>query len=249
MGDLVPYNQEDQEDLGSAHPDPQAMALHERIRWARKRIGWSQALMGAALGKSKQGVSKWEQPPTKGGTKKHTHPKVDDLKRLAQLTGVNEMWLITGEGAPVPEISLVVVPEEGGFQVPEIAIPDYHSGSPVLRTVSVLAEIPGKAQLFTVPDQAMAPDYLIGDLCFTSSGIPPKPGMDVVARLLMPKVNVFRRYIDAGYSSDGRPQFILEAINPKPGHASFRVHPDEFEILAVVVRHERDLLKRYMTEA
>ena len=67
------------------------MSLQQRIRLARRHGGASQAQLGLAVGVQRSAVSHWES--AKGKT-----PTVAHLRAIAETTGVNFEWLVTGRG-------------------------------------------------------------------------------------------------------------------------------------------------------
>lgn len=63
----------------------------DRIRWARKTAGLSQAELASLVGVTKGAVSLWETNQTK-------NLKNDYLFLVAEKTKVNPKWLVSGEG-------------------------------------------------------------------------------------------------------------------------------------------------------
>lgn len=70
------------------------MSLHERIREARKQLKASQEAFAAQLGVSRGAVAQWEMPAG-------TAPTVDNLAKIASLSGVAFEWLVTGRGQKI----------------------------------------------------------------------------------------------------------------------------------------------------
>ena len=68
------------------------MTLQQRIRLARRHGGSSQAQLGQAVGVQRSAVSHWES--AKGKT-----PTVAHMRAIAEATGVNFEWLVTGRGS------------------------------------------------------------------------------------------------------------------------------------------------------
>ena len=68
------------------------MTLQQRIRLARRHGGSSQAQLGLAVGVQRSAVSHWES--AKGKT-----PTVAHMRAIAEATGVNFEWLVTGRGS------------------------------------------------------------------------------------------------------------------------------------------------------
>lgn len=66
--------------------------IHQRIKKARKKMGYTQEQIATALGTTPQAVQQWEKT---NGTK----PRQDKLEPLAKLLNVSAAWLISGEYA------------------------------------------------------------------------------------------------------------------------------------------------------
>lgn len=66
--------------------------MNERVRQARGHAGLTRSEIAAQLGVSQQAVQQWERE------QKPTHPRRDKVQRLAELTGVREAWLMSGDG-------------------------------------------------------------------------------------------------------------------------------------------------------
>jgi transcriptional regulator with XRE-family HTH domain len=76
--------------------------IHWRLRTAREARGLNQTQAAEALGVERASVSQWEKEPdeTKNGKKGSTQPKRGRIGAIAQLYGVDPMWLLTGDGTP-----------------------------------------------------------------------------------------------------------------------------------------------------
>ena len=68
------------------------MKSHVRIRMARRRQRLSQEALAKAVGVQRSAVSHWEAPLGKV-------PTVNNLCKIAQITGVQFEWLATGRGS------------------------------------------------------------------------------------------------------------------------------------------------------
>src|ERR1700758_423809 len=79
-------------DGGSRRLEPGRRINGGRLAQARRRMGWSQRELAAWWGRSESLVSKIEQ-----GVKRLD--SVDDARRLADLTGVDVVWLLGLDGA------------------------------------------------------------------------------------------------------------------------------------------------------
>lgn len=87
------------------------MKLHERIREARRLLGMSQEAVAAQVGVSRGAVAQWEMPSG-------TAPSVENLIKMASLSGVSFEWLATGRGAKVHEEGGVVREPRATYQAP-----------------------------------------------------------------------------------------------------------------------------------
>lgn len=67
------------------------MTPQERIRFARRTAGLSQAQLAGAVGVQRSAVSHWEAPHGK-------NPSVSHLRELALVTGLQFEWMATGRG-------------------------------------------------------------------------------------------------------------------------------------------------------
>ena len=67
------------------------MTPQQRIRLARRTVGMSQNQLAQAVGVQRSAVSHWEAPKGK-------NPNVSHLREVAQVTGIQFEWLVTGRG-------------------------------------------------------------------------------------------------------------------------------------------------------
>lgn len=67
------------------------MTPQERIRFARRTAGLSQAQLAEAVGVQRSAVSHWEAPHGK-------NPSVTHLREVALVTGLQFEWMATGRG-------------------------------------------------------------------------------------------------------------------------------------------------------
>ena len=67
------------------------MTPQQRIRLARRTAGMSQNQLAQAVGVQRSAVSHWEAPKGK-------NPNVSHLREVAQVTGIQFEWLVTGRG-------------------------------------------------------------------------------------------------------------------------------------------------------
>lgn len=72
------------------------MELHERIKWARERLGITQSFVAQQIGVKPQSVQQWEE----ADPEQRKTPRAKRMPKLAQLLKVNLGWLTSGEGAP-----------------------------------------------------------------------------------------------------------------------------------------------------
>jgi transcriptional regulator with XRE-family HTH domain len=67
------------------------MNLHERVRAARKHLNATQESLAALTGVTRGAVAQWEMP-------NGTAPSVENLIKIATISGVGFEWLATGRG-------------------------------------------------------------------------------------------------------------------------------------------------------
>lgn len=72
-----------------------AMTFGSRLKEVRKARGLTAVALGEMAGVSNSGISRWET----GGRKS---PGAAEVAKLARALGVNERWLLTGEGPKEP---------------------------------------------------------------------------------------------------------------------------------------------------
>jgi transcriptional regulator with XRE-family HTH domain len=153
--------------------------LGSRLRTARERARLSLEAVGRHLGITAQAVQQWE--------KDRTTPSTERLTAVAQLTGVNLQWLITG----------LVVSElgeqdkryfgdiaRGGRVVPKLSLARAVA-DPIDRTASatVHTHFPcsQKAFAITIFDRSNAPFFEIGDTVVIDPDATPNPGDMILA--------------------------------------------------------------------
>lgn len=90
--------------------------MNERVRQARAHAGLSRSEVAARLGVSQQAVQQWERD------QKPTHPRREKAQRLAELTGVREAWLVSGDGEMLPGHPRVGEPDQA-YETTEQKLP------------------------------------------------------------------------------------------------------------------------------
>lgn len=94
------------------------MLLHERIQQVMQEKQIRQIDLATATGKSKAAASKWLTG--------ENIPKADSLRRIAELLGVSEEWLLTGNYSHAPNyMNVAVFDDETPLDLDEVEIAFY----------------------------------------------------------------------------------------------------------------------------
>lgn len=89
------------------------MNLHERVRAARKHVNATQETLAAQAGVTRGAVAQWEMP-------NGTAPSVENLIKIASISGVGFEWLATGRGPKtMDDVSTVREPQRPGYAAPD----------------------------------------------------------------------------------------------------------------------------------
>ncbi|MDX7921657.1 S24 family peptidase [Aeromonas media] len=221
------------------------MKINERIKQTRKRLGYSQEILGSRVGVSRVSISQWERG--------ENTPNGRYLNDLAAALGVTVDWLLTGEG----EAAVTSVPE---------VIPGYHNVEPAVipqgNRIPILSyvqagnwrEICEQATTFDgnveyvtasvdigpcgfglwIRGHSMTPMFNEGDLVIIDPDEQPRPGDYVVAKNGSEEAT-FKKYRPRGIDESGQDVFELVPLNDDfPTMHSDRQH---IEIIGVMVEH------------
>ncbi|HHQ4580585.1 TPA: LexA family protein [Aeromonas hydrophila] len=221
------------------------MKINERIKQTRKRLGYSQEILGSRVGVSRVSISQWERG--------ENTPNGRYLNDLAAALGVTVGWLLTGEGegavTPAPE----VIP---GYHNVEPAVIPQGNRIPILSYVQAgnWREICEQATTFDgnveyvmasvdigpcgfglwIRGYSMTPIFNEGDLVIIDPDEQPRPGDYVVAKNGSEEAT-FKKYRPRGIDESGQEVFELVPINDDfPTMHSDRQH---IEIIGVMVEH------------
>ncbi|HDU8491139.1 TPA: helix-turn-helix domain-containing protein [Aeromonas hydrophila] len=221
------------------------MKINERIKQTRKRLGYSQEILGSRVGVSRVSISQWERG--------ENTPNGRYLNDLAAALGVTVDWLLTGEGegavTPAPE----VIP---GYHNVEPAVIPQGNRIPILSYVQAgnWREICEQATTFDgnveyvtasvdigprgfglwLRGNSMTPFFNEGDLVIIDPDEQPRPGDYVVAKNGSEEAT-FKKYRPRGIDESGQEVFELVPLNDDfPTMHSDRQH---IEIIGVMVEH------------
>ncbi|WP_421291060.1 LexA family protein [Aeromonas taiwanensis] len=221
------------------------MKINERIKQTRKRLGYSQEILGSRVGVSRVSISQWERG--------ENTPNGRYLNDLAAALGVTVDWLLTGEGegavTPAPE----VIP---GYHNVEPAVIPQGNRIPILSYVQAgnWREICEQATTFDgnveyvtpsvdigpcgfglwIRGHSMTPMFNEGDLVIIDPDEQPRPGDYVVAKNGSEEAT-FKKYRPRGIDENGQEVFELVPLNDDfPTMHSDRQH---IEIIGVMVEH------------
>ena len=221
------------------------MKINERIKQTRKRLGYSQEILGSRVGVSRVSISQWERG--------ENTPNGRYLNDLAAALGVTVDWLLTGEG----EGAVTSAPEViSGYHNVEPAVIPQGNRIPILSYVQAgnWREICEQATAFDgnveyvtasvaigpcgfglwIRGRSMTPMFNEGDLVIIDPDEQPRPGDYVVAKNGSEEAT-FKKYRPRGIDESGQEVFELVPLNDDfPTMHSDRQH---IEIIGVMVEH------------
>ncbi len=163
---------------------------------------------------------------------------METLSKISDVLQVDFLWLLTGR-----KFSPAVEGDKGAL-IPVYDLQDFHTNSKILFYKRTLQDVGERGGAFYVGDLDLdnAPEFLPGDICIADPSVQPRPKKMVVARLTDKNLNLMARYIITGRDNKGLPVVTLTPLND--GYPSFSSDKDRFEVLAVVVEHQRNLRNR-----
>ncbi|WP_421260280.1 LexA family protein [Aeromonas sp. 600774] len=221
------------------------MKINERIKQTRKRLGYSQEILGSRVGVSRVSISQWERG--------ENTPNGRYLNELAAALGVTVDWLLTGEGD---------APSSSGEQ----QMPGYHNVEPAVmlpgKRIPILSYVQagnwremceqattfdGNVEFVSASGEigpfgfglwlrgdSMLPLFKEGDLIIVDPDEAPQPGDYVVAKNGSNEAT-FKKYRPRGIDENGQEVFELVPLNDDyPTMHSDRQH---IQIIGVMVEH------------
>ncbi|MFQ2400721.1 LexA family protein [Aeromonas dhakensis] len=221
------------------------MKINERIKQTRKRLGYSQEILGSRVGVSRVSISQWERG--------ENTPNGRYLNELAAALGVTVDWLLTGEG-------------EASSSSGDQRISGYHNVEPAViyqgKRIPILSyvqagnwrEMCEQATAFDgnveyvsaggeigpygfglwLRGDSMVPLFKEGDLIIVDPDESPQPGDYVVAKNGSNEAT-FKKYRPRGIDENGQEVFELVPLNDDyPTMHSDRQH---IQIIGVMVEH------------
>ncbi|MEL1215010.1 LexA family protein [Aeromonas caviae] len=221
------------------------MKINERIKQTRKRLGYSQEILGSRVGVSRVSISQWERG--------ENTPNGRYLNDLAAALGVTVDWLLTGEGEGAVTSAPEVIP---GYHNVEPAVIPQGNRIPILSYVQAgnWREICEQATTFDgnveyvtasvdigpcgfglwIRGHSMTPMFNEGDLVIIDPDEQPRPGDYVVAKNGSEEAT-FKKFRPRGIDESGQEVFELVPLNDDfPTMHSDRQH---IEIIGVMVEH------------
>jgi len=223
------------------------MNVSERIKQTRKRLGYSQDVLGAKVGVSRVAVSQWERG--------ESSPSGRYLNDLAAALGVSVDWLLTGKDGEVGGVNDI---QPLGYHNVEPAVIPRGRRVPILSYVQAgqWREMCEQATAFDgsleyvaagisvgscafglwVRGNSMEPDFKEGDLLIVDPDEAPKAGDFVIAKNGSEEAT-FKKYRSRGEYEDGRPRFELVPLNDD--HSTLSTDQTSISIIGVVVEHRR----------
>ncbi|MGN5142067.1 LexA family protein [Aeromonas caviae] len=220
------------------------MKINERIKQTRKRLGYSQEILGSRVGVSRVSISQWERG--------ENTPNGRYLNDLAAALGVTVDWLLTGEGEGAVMSSPEVIP---GYHNVEPAVIPQGNRIPILSYVQAgnWREICEQATTFDgnveyvtasvdigpcgfglwIRGHSMTPMFNEGDLVIIDPD--EQPRRDYVVAKNGSEEATFKKYRPRGIDENGQEVFELVPLNDDfPTMHSDRQH---IEIIGVMVEH------------
>jgi len=215
--------------------------VSERIKQTRKRLGYSQDVLGAKVGVSRVAVSQWERG--------ESTPSGRYLNDLGAALGVSVEWLLTGKGNPgeaskafVSNVEPAVIPQ--GSRVPILSyVQAGHwrgmceqatSFDGNVEYVAASVDIGPCGFGLWLRGNSMTPFFNEGDLVIVDPDEQPRPGDYVVAKNGGEEAT-FKKYRPRGIDENGQEVFELVPLNDDyPTMHSDRQH---IEIIGVMVEH------------
>lgn len=221
------------------------MKINERIKQTRKRLGYSQEILGSRVGVSRVSISQWERG--------ENTPNGRYLNELAAALGVTVEWLLTGDGNAVEPLATQGIP---GYHNVEPAVILPGKRIPVLsyvqaghwremceqattfdgnvEYVSASADIGPCGFGLWLRGDSMLPQFKEGDLIIVDPDEAPHPGDFVVAKNGSEEAT-FKKYRPRGIDENGQEVFELVPLNDDyPTMHSDRQH---IQIIGVMVEH------------
>lgn len=205
------------------------MNLGQLIKQARERVGLSQAELARQLGVSRATVSGWE--------KDHYAPDRTKSLKLAQLLKLNVGQIDPRQLNAVSELDESIRPQK----IPVAAWEDLHKPETQMRNVPVIygdVESTRDVVALAIRDDAMAPEFSIGDIILVDRSALPAPDDLVIAEVA--GARVLRRYHLRGRDSQGATAFDLLATNPDYPTLSVNSQ-NPGKVMAVVFEHRKKL--------
>ncbi|MFM4937784.1 LexA family protein [Aeromonas enteropelogenes] len=221
------------------------MKINERIKQTRKRLGYSQEILGSRVGVSRVSISQWERG--------ENTPNGRYLNELAAALGVTVDWLLTGDGGasdvavvqPVPgyhNVESAVIPQ--GKRIPVISYVQAGHWREMceqattfdgnVEYVSASTDIGPCGFGLWLRGDSMLPQFKEGDLIIVDPDEAPQPGDFVVAKNGSDEAT-FKKYRPRGIDETGQEVFELVPLNDDyPTMHSDRQH---IQIVGVMVEH------------
>ncbi|MFQ1876310.1 LexA family protein [Aeromonas veronii] len=221
------------------------MKINERIKQTRKRLGYSQEILGSRVGVSRVSISQWERG--------ENTPNGRYLNELASALGVTVDWLLTGSGDtpqlpaehPTPgyhNVEPAVIPQ--GKRIPVIS---YVQAGNWREMCEQATTFDGNVEYVTASvdigscgfglwlrGDSMLPLFKEGDLIIVDPDEAPQPGDYVVAKNGSNEAT-FKKYRPRGIDETGQEVFELVPLNDDyPTMHSDRQH---IQIIGVMVEH------------
>lgn len=186
------------------------MSFGSRLKAARVRAGKKQHEIATLVGVSVQAVSQWERA--------QHGPEIGRVMKIANFLGVSADDLMSedegdfkGHPQPSPAYYAPLIDRVAAGQWRAIIA---EGERPRATRAFELSKRPvGDAFALEIESGSMAPEFREGDVIVIDTGIEPRPGDYVVAKLDRDDRATFKRYRPRGLDDDGQPVIELSPLN------------------------------------
>lgn len=187
------------------------MSFGSRLRAARSRAGMKQGQLAEALGVSVQAVSGWERDVYK--------PEVGNVIKIASALGISADDLMSEDAGETLGYQQGLTAVYRAPLIDRIAAGQWRAiiadgERPRADRSFELSKRPvGDAFALQVESGSMLPEFREGDVIVIDTGIEPRPGDFVVAKLDRDDKATFKRYRPRGVDDEGQPIIELAPLN------------------------------------
>lgn len=209
--------------------------LGDRIRDARKSLGWSQTELAKKAGVSQGAIS---------GLESGRNETSKELPQIAFALGKTVEYLVLGKETDSNTSNIKSVETKNLRLVPLISFVQAGSWKEAIE-MGVLEYIYSSSEILSkdafavyISGNSMLPDYKEGDKITVDPNIYPRPG-DCVIAINSKNEATFKKYRPRGLNENGVEVFELSPLNPD--YPTLRSDREPIMIIGTVVEHIRKL--------